>query len=386
MLHIYIDKDTLAKIYVKEKDKEDENQNTWYKIFKKQDCIYVNSASDIKSDYSDEIYDLESQDNSDEQLLNQLYRLQQLADFQEGYHVYLKKSNIINMDDIVSNPTEVHKDPCAIYILNIDKETAEKIQREYGVICQSTDNLDDSILTEGFIDMSPHYGDRDYGWERVLKMHKKYPSNAVIINDRNLFSNETLDSESGKPGNRLGIENLYEILNAIIPKKFCGDYQVFLCFDKSSLNSNVTEDYICKQIQSLIKRLKRRGTIVIEVLVLHGDSSPKYNLTHNRRVLTNYFILTAEHMLKAFDNTKSISTQHITGYKLFNFGLYDDNDAPVKLHQDMIRDFKALYNYYIDHPDNEYYTYYFMDTYKETSKNTDTKQKINTVINRILAN
>jgi len=33
MFHIYIDKDTLADIYVNEKDKEECSQNAWYKIF-----------------------------------------------------------------------------------------------------------------------------------------------------------------------------------------------------------------------------------------------------------------------------------------------------------------------------------------------------------------
>ena len=61
MFHIYIDKDTLADIYVNEKDKEECSQNAWYKIFKKQSYIYVNTVSKIKNDYADEIFLMESQ-------------------------------------------------------------------------------------------------------------------------------------------------------------------------------------------------------------------------------------------------------------------------------------------------------------------------------------
>lgn len=375
MFHIYIDKDTLAKIYVNEKDKEEPSQNAWYRIFKKQSFIYVNTASNIKSDYSVEISNMESQEDCDVQLLQELYKLQQLADFQQGSNVDLKKSQLVDMNQIESNPSIVHNDPCAIYLLNIDKEKAGKIQRDFGVICQSVDSLDSSILTKGFIDVSPYSGDKDYGWSKILSLLKKYPSNSLIINDRNLFSNETLDSASGVPGNKSGINNLFEILDAIIPKRFCGEYHVFVCFDRSNLNNNVSVDYICDQIYSLSRRLGRRNNIIFEIMALHGKDSPCYGITHNRRVLTNYFILTAEHMLKAFDNSKSIASQHITGYKLFNHGLYDANDAPEKLHRDMISDFKNMCNYYKKHPSNKFYTYNI----------NNSNQPFSSVKNRLLA-
>ena len=110
-------------------------------------------------------------------------------------------------------------------------------------------------------------------------------------------------------------------------------------------------------------------------MALHGIDSPCYNITHNRRVLTNYFIITAEHMLKAFDGSRSISSQHITGNKLYNFGLEGYNDAPEKLHRDMIRDYKELISYYKEHPKCEFYTYYI----------NEQEQTLSTITNRILA-
>jgi hypothetical protein len=375
MFHIYIDRDSLADIYVSEKDKEEQAQNAWYKIFKKQNCIYVNSANDIKNDYNDEISIMESQDDCDIQALRELYKLQQLADFQLGYNVDLKKSRLVDMDQIENNPSVVHNDPCAIFLLKIDKEKAEKIQKDYGVICQSIDCLDETILTLGYIDISPHYDETGYGWNKVLNILKKYPSNAILINDRNLFANETLDSSSGELGNKFGIENLYKILDTIIPKRFCGEYHVFICFDANTLKKSVSIDYICKQIFSLKRRLRRRNNIIFEIMALHGIDSPCYNITHNRRVLTNYFIITAEHMLKAFDGSRSISSQHITGNKLYNFGLEGYNDAPEKLHRDMIRDYKELISYYKEHPKCEFYTYYI----------NEQEQTLSTITNRILA-
>ena len=105
---------------------------------------------------------------------------------------------------------------CEEFELSVKK--AKKIQQDYGVLCQSIDALDESFLTKGNIDMSPRKGEKEYGWNKVLKILKYYPSNAILINDRNLFSNESRDSSSGKPGNKAGIENLYEILEEIIPK------------------------------------------------------------------------------------------------------------------------------------------------------------------------
>ena len=375
MFHIYIDRDTLAEIYVNEKDKEECNQNVWYRIFQKQSYIYVNCDSNIKNDYSEEIFNMESQENCDINCLRELYKLQQLADFQQGYNVDIKRSLLVDMDKIETNPAIVHNDPCAIYLLKIDKEKADKIQKDFGVICQSIDSLDESFLTKGCIDISPHYGDKDYGWDKVLRILKKHPSNAIIINDRNLFSNETLDSSSGRLGNKLGVDNLYKILDTIIPKRFCGEYHVFLCFDSCSLNPNVSTDYICEQINSIKRQLNRRNNIVFEIFALHGKDSPFYFITHNRRILTNYFILTAEHQLKAFNDSKSICSQHITGNKLFNYGFDDYNDPPEKLHRDMINDFKDLVKYYISKPKNEHYIY---------SLNGN-KQEITAIKNRILA-
>ncbi len=374
MFHIYIDKDTLADIYVSEKDKDENNQNVWYKILKKQSYIYVNNDCNIKNDYAEEIFNLESQENYDKKALRELYKLQQLADFQQGYNVDIKKSLLVDMDNIETTPAIVHNDPCAIYLLKIDKQKAKKIQQDYGVICQSIDALDESFLTKGNIDMSPRKGEKEYGWNKVLNILKYFPSNALLINDRNLFSNESRDSSSGKPGNKAGIENLYEILENIIPKRFCGEYHVFVCFDSCSLKY-VSADYICKQIFMLKKRLNRRNTIVFEILVIHGKNSYRYEITHNRRILTNYFIITAEHQLKAFNESKCLCSQHITGNKLYSFGLYDYNDAPEKLHRDMICDFKDMVSFFIKEPKNEFYTYYI----------NESQQEITAIKNRILA-
>lgn len=80
-------------------------------------------------------------------------------------------------------------------------------------------------------------------------------------------------------------------------------------------------------------------------------------------------------MLKAFDGSRSLTSQHITGNKLFNHGLYDSNDAPEKLHRDMIQDFKDLGGYYKQNPKNQYYTYYL----------NEKKQQIATIKNRLIA-
>ena len=76
----------------------------------------------------------------------------------------------MDMDKIEANPAIVHNDPCAIYLLKIDKQKAEKIQKDFGVICQSIDDLDETILTKGIIDMSPRKGDKEYGWNKILKI------------------------------------------------------------------------------------------------------------------------------------------------------------------------------------------------------------------------
>jgi len=143
------------------------------------------------------------------------------------------------------------------------------------------------------------------------------PSNSLIFIDRYLFSEDSngLKSEDG-------INNVFDILNKILPHTLDKEYHILLVFDASTLsksplnnNSNANESYtpfkrISTQINSLKKRLNRTYNIVIETVSIDHNCG-YYSDTHNRRILSNYFIIRAEHSLKAFRDSKSLYSQSL---------------------------------------------------------------------------
>lgn len=220
---------------------------------------------------------------------------------------------------IISNPSTVLEEPTSVFLLDIESERAKEIQEKYGVICLSKENAHNAgaMLIDDNKEYSPDAKQVFYeGWTTVLSGIKYLPSNSLIINDRYLFSNK----ESWK-GN--GISNVCQILQLLLPTKFAKretglSYNVLIVFDPGELCEGHTFRSIALELISRITSM-RKYTIKLEILGISKGMRMDsiYFRLHNRRIISNYYIIKAEQQISAFHGVKGTCAQTITPQRFF---------------------------------------------------------------------
>lgn len=209
---------------------------------------------------------------------------------------------------VMSLAPDTIKNPHAIFLLDIEESQAERISKKYGVICHSFNSspATNPIFQEG-IEKNVEKKEKGRGWHEILPANAVFPSNSLVFVDRYLFS-----KDSGGITGQDGINNAYEVLNRILPPQLGVDYHILFVFDASTLSMHRgdTFDSISAQLNNLVKRLVRPYNIVMEsVSIDHNDLN--YDETHNRHILSNYFIVRVDRSLKAFRPTHSLYSQSI---------------------------------------------------------------------------
>ena len=298
MISIFTTKDNLESICL------DESKKPWLDIIIKLKEVFVNDDN-IFSD------DIDIDDDP-------FYTLDEMQ-----IDIISSKKDYIN--DIPSNPVLVLKQPSGIFLLDIPSEKASQIQMDYGVICQSTNELDYKPLTQSHFPTELIEGEMGKSWNNMIAQFKKLPSNSALIIDAHLFAEDKFDESHNcyDERKRDGLNNVYEILDSLLPLSFKDTYHIGVLItdtDKAKASrrtrSNLTNDRIASAINKLKKNLNRSYPINIEV-VFFDQSDDGHKLIHNRRILSNYFIVTAEYKLAALRNSRSLCGQSIAAFPLF---------------------------------------------------------------------
>lgn len=270
------------------------------------------------------------------------------------------QANIINGNDlfeeIEKHPEAIANYPTSVFILDIDENKARQLQEKYGVIIQAVSNLDDSILTSVLPrkTFSMEEGENAaFGWREIFSGVKDLPSNSIIINDRNLFTNDEIVKD--KDGviidkHLLGVDSIFNILNEALPHKLDIPFHVLIVCDKTGIEGDgmrrrksITVKNVITYLNGLKKHLNRPFPIVMELLAVCPGSS-FFPATHNRRILTNYGLLTFEHKVNAFKGRMNNASQLISVNKLFSHeNLKTENDPPFLFEHNRIT--KALHKY-----------------------------------------
>ncbi len=292
------------------------------------------------------------------------------------------QADIKNGQDIFNNlkehPEIIAKYPSSVFILDIDSTEASRLQQKYGVIVQSFEHLDDAILTAvSQTSFDTEEGDTSTGWGDVFKGVRDLPTNAVIINDRNLFTNDQVikDREGNVIEKRLsGVENVASILNTILPRTLDVPFHVLIVCDKAGIENHLTVKNVITFLNGLKKQLNRPYVINMELLAVSSQSS-FYSKTHNRRILTNYSLLTFDHKINAFEGRRSIVTQWITVNKLFSHDSLSLPSPVVKAHNRQVKDLHEYAEYVNQHPTLAEH---------EFAKNGIADQKFNKTENRMI--
>lgn len=244
------------------------------------------------------------------------------------------------IDSISNNYDKVLDEPCGAFILNINMATAQEIQSGYGVICQDESNIDDNVLVYQK-DASCIKDETCHNWDEIFNDIKSQPTNTLIINDRFLFSHDL-------NGNGVGIDNVVKIIDSILPELFENSYHIFIAFSHDKIKPSMSFGKISTALNKKIKTL-RAYNIILEI-VSYDKNCYMYEYTHNRRILTNYHLVKADHLCAAFDSSnKSIVDQTITCEMLYSHGLFDNSDVPAKTHKSMIKRFEEMIKYGKEH-------------------------------------
>ena len=222
---------------------------------------------------------------------------------------------------IAEHPETVLQNPSSLFILPIPILEAERIQKSYGVFCLSGDVINILALIDVNDEQTTNEGEPlGQGWGTVLRSLRDIPTNALLLTDRYLFSNV-----SSYKGN--GIDNVNDILEVLLPQRFLGEYHVTIVFDVEQIHEDYTFREIVDSLEDVKQSLQRDYPIVMEVLGI-TQKCPIYMKLHNRRIVSNYFIVKAEHRLAAFDGNKATTQQTLTPQVLFTADSLNGHSTP----------------------------------------------------------
>ena len=224
-------------------------------------------------------------------------------------------------EEFKAHPENVLKNPTALYILDLAPSEALAIQRMYGVMCLSSSSPDISSL----IDVNDEHttGKRKpllRGWDSVLDSIEHLPSNALILTDRYLFKDTNVHY-----GN--GFDNVKSILTELLPQELSTTYHITIVFDKSEIDSLYDFDTIAKRLNDVAKEMNRSYPITMEVLGITGGNDIYYSF-HNRRIVSNYFVVKMDHKLAAFHNNVGTTDQTIIPQVLFTEDSLNHRSSP----------------------------------------------------------
>jgi len=234
------------------------------------------------------------------------------------------------------HPENVLKNPSALYILDIPAANALAIQRMYGVMCLSSSAPDISPL----IDVNDEHTTEKKvalgrGWDSVLDSVEHLPSNALILNDRYLF--KTTNAVYGN-----GFDNIRSILTELLPRELNTKYHVAVIFDRDEIDPLYNFKSISKRINDIALEFKMPYEIVTEVLGL-SEGKDIYYKFHNRRIVSNYFVVKMDYTLAAFNKTEGTSEQTIIPQVLFTEdSLNKSSSAPLKSMQQITKALKSF--------------------------------------------
>lgn len=269
--------------------------------------------------------------------------------------------SVSDMEYFKAHPKELLQDPSSLYILDISSSEALSIRKNYGVMCLSSENPDISQLVDVNDYFKPSAEKRKFkGWDRVLDSVEKLPSNALLLMDRYLFASRNKNKGDG-------LINVRHILNELLPREFeGGDYHITVVFSVEDKHSSYSFTEIASKLNSIAEQLRPGYGIMVEVFGI-TDKCTLYDDSHDRQIVSNYFIVEASHKLAAF-NPEDIGTvsQSIIPWNLFTEeSLNGKSSAPLESVQQVIDDFNNFYKALSNEAEHNTYLYALNGQQKE---------------------
>lgn len=228
--------------------------------------------------------------------------------------------------------------PKGIFVINIAEADAIKIQNDCGVLCKSDKIFDLAELTLKK-NITCEEGKSNHSWEDICNEMQKCPCNFILINDRNLFTNDTKTNRNPK-----GIRNVINLLDSLLPNSFVDNrFEVVIATEENKGLDKIKHADILSNLSEEFAKI--RNYKIHLVLMSYNYETPHYDATHNRRVSTNYGIIQADHKIAAFrTNGESDADQNILYRSLYAEGLEDGSDTPEEDQKLFLRRMSQIYH------------------------------------------
>lgn len=221
---------------------------------------------------------------------------------------YCKKENTTMrgerlLDDIVEKPENIADDPFGVFVLDVSKEEAARLQGEYGIVCVSGEDMDFNCLTKIYMDIYVKEDVKDENkdslWTKVLKYTKGIPANAFVVLDKYLFQRD-----SGPNG--YGINAAADIIKMVLPASHKGDFHISFLVGKETgkgTRKKIRLEDIANWLQLKVdNEIKDKSYNVNVELVAYDWVDKEKNpdlwkvqvaYLHDRYILSNYYFANA---------------------------------------------------------------------------------------------
>ena len=196
----------------------------------------------------------------------------------------------------------VHK-PRSMFLLDISSAEAKYLTKNYGIIVQSKDSIDDKVLQLSFrkgVDKGTTIQGTSNGWQNLFEGLKFPPFNSLIISDNYLLQNES-------HGRNVGFENLKLLLDTLLPETLGTTFHLFIITPMPKKISPKKADCLNGMLKAYLQTIRDYNFQVEFVFS---------NTIHSRKIISNYFVIVCD---KGFQLFHPIRTNEI----------YDNNEICV---------------------------------------------------------
>lgn len=214
------------------------------------------------------------------------------------------------------------------YILDFKEEEAKAIEEKYGIIFLPTKNTPKPILANRGWEIDTTDSNKPKTWDFFLKKNK-VKFNSLLIVDRYFFTSqpgETIDDS---------FFNLRAILNILLPSNNIQQFTVSIIFDENKADLPMSD--LATKVNKIKKSFIGKTPFTLELISIDSNCY-KYEETHDRFIISNYFIINATHKIKAFNlNKKSLCSQKLIFDYLYSKGIeVDDISSTPEVSQDRV--------------------------------------------------
>lgn len=280
---------------------------TWYDIIRNQKKIFVCNDSE------EEMWD---ETNS---VLMNLHRAE----------IEIEVDNKL-AEDIRNDTQNVLKLVNPAYILDYSEQEAAEISKKYGVIFLSTQNTPEPTIAEAGWTQDTSDDSKEQSWSYFLSGIKtKY--NSLVIVDRYFFSSESGRGESMEDSRF----NLRSILDVLLPQKQMHNFTVSIIFDITKADVGMQE--LSTEVNKIKKTLVGHTTFDMELISIDSNCY-NYDKTHDRFIISNYFVIDVAHKIKAFKIDKTVLAEQNIHFKyLYSEGIREnDKSSKPEVSQDRV--------------------------------------------------